>query len=69
MGGLSRTVLHPFVALNLLSEEDTDGEGVDVIYVLTFFLAVGIWTVVKRHIDRLTSAVDFEHLPEKVRIY
>lgn len=68
MGGLAKTILHPFVALDLVSEEDYEGEGIDVVYIVTFFLAVGIWLVVKRHLDRLNSAVDFDYHAEKVRV-
>jgi hypothetical protein len=54
---LSR-LLHPLIFLNLWAGEDEDS-GVDLLFMLTVFIAAGIWLVVRRYQQHINGAVDF----------
>lgn len=56
---LISAVLHPFNTINLWLEGSPDASGKDVLYLLTLFLAFGIWLVFNRYQKAVNSAVPF----------
>ncbi|KAJ7581409.1 Aldehyde/histidinol dehydrogenase [Mycena floridula] len=51
-------ILNPLISLNLWSD-DEDQDGVDVLYLLSTFFAIGIWLVFQRYQRAHNSAVPF----------
>ncbi|KAK1218368.1 Meiotic Sister-Chromatid recombination aldehyde dehydrogenase [Marasmius sp. AFHP31] len=58
MDGLLHFLVHPLISLGL-SKPDPDDEGIDVLYVLTAFFAVGIWLVIQRERRMKNTAIPF----------
>lgn len=60
MTSIVSLILNPLIALNpWWSENDPDQKGIDVLYLLTVFFALGIWLVVRRYQKAQYSAVPF----------
>jgi len=55
--------LHP---VKSLSSDNTDGEGIDPFYVLSAFIALGIWLVIEREKRARNSPVPFGFIIPKV---
>ncbi|KAG6845707.1 hypothetical protein H0H87_004973 [Tephrocybe sp. NHM501043] len=56
-------ILHPLIPVNV--SDDDDQEGIDIVYPLTVFFAIGIWLVVRRYHKMHNSPVEFEFsIPE-----
>lgn len=63
MNKLLSVVLHPLISLSIYSEEG----GIDVFYLLTTFIALGIWLVVQRYQRAHNSPLPFKFKIPKVR--
>ncbi|KAG7086578.1 hypothetical protein E1B28_002524 [Marasmius oreades] len=59
MKTLLRVIFHPLRSLNLWADEHRDDEGIDVLYALTVFFALGIWLVIQRERRMKNSAIPF----------
>lgn len=58
-------LLHPLNTINLWLEDDPEASGKDVLYLLSLFLAFGIWLVFNRYQKAVNSAVPFTwHAPD-----
>ena len=66
---LISAVLHPFNTINLWLEGSPDASGKDVLYLLTLFLAFGIWLVFNRYQKAVNSAVPFSLPVPEVSIF
>jgi hypothetical protein len=51
--------LHPLDTINLWLEDDPEASGREVAYLMSVFLAVGIWLVFDRYQKIVNSAVPF----------
>lgn len=62
MNKLLSVVLHPLISLSIWSEEG----GIDVFYLLSTFIALGIWLVVQRYQRAHNSPLPFKFKIPKV---
>ncbi|KII89226.1 hypothetical protein PLICRDRAFT_53690 [Plicaturopsis crispa FD-325 SS-3] len=62
--GLLSVLLHPLATINRWLENDPNGSGIDMLYLLTAFIGLGIWLVVRRHLHNVNRAIPFEWDPE-----
>jgi hypothetical protein len=56
---LVSAVLHPLNTINLWLEDDPEASAKDVAYLMSLFLAFGIWLVFDRYQKAVNSAVPF----------
>jgi hypothetical protein len=64
MNSLTSLIIHPLVTLNLAQDE---GQGIDVLYLISLFFALGIWLVFNRYQNSRNSAIYFEYRVPAVR--
>ncbi|KAG6840187.1 hypothetical protein C0991_008351 [Blastosporella zonata] len=57
MNAIISFILHPLIPVNV--SDDDDQQGIDVVYPLTIFFALGIWLVVQRYHKMHNSPVKF----------
>lgn len=70
MSSLISWALHPLISLSLSSNDDDDDHtGIDVVYPLTAFFALGIWLVFRRYQNANNSAVPFTMDPPAVCLH
>jgi hypothetical protein len=59
MSTIRSLLLHPMLSIGLWVEDDDGESGIDIVYLLTLFFAMGIWLVVQRYQNMINGAVDF----------
>ncbi|KAF9466264.1 meiotic sister-chromatid recombination aldehyde dehydrogenase [Collybia nuda] len=59
MNSLTSFILHPLITLNIGNDDD-EPAGIDVIYLLSIFFALGIWLVFQRYQKMHNSPVPFD---------
>jgi hypothetical protein len=59
MSSFRSLILHPLLSIGLWVEDDNGEGGIDIVYLLTGFFAIGIWLVVNRYQNKINGAVDF----------
>ncbi|KAG6810295.1 hypothetical protein H0H92_012519 [Tricholoma furcatifolium] len=57
MNNIISFILHPLIPVNVSDDDDT--KGIDVVYPLTIFFAIGIWLVMQRYHKMHNSPVPF----------
>lgn len=68
MNQLVSFIVHPLLSLNLWSDDD-DEPGIDVLYLLSAFFAIGIWLVFERYQHARNSAKPFRISIPAVRFF
>jgi hypothetical protein len=66
MAGWFSVLFHPLATVNLWLDDDPNGSGIDVLYLLTTFFGFGIWLVFKRYQTLVTRAIDFTYVTPAV---
>ncbi|KAG6836748.1 hypothetical protein H0H93_003824 [Arthromyces matolae] len=56
MNAVLSLILHPFIPVNV---SDDDDKGIDIVYPLTIFFAIGIWLVVRRYHKMHNDPIEF----------